>query len=168
MRSHLGAKRATIMSLHALKHTVIIVINLLPFILIPRPKAALVSVNTIFLRVLHQVDLAEMCCCVSTRSQKAFSRPRRQKNAAQDTAPSTIEPPASKNTNTYGRITNNVAIITDTQHTSRLIPLIVHFHALVGPEWPIVFYTSEETRTQYLKSESQKAQPSSRVLSRIG
>jgi Protein of unknown function (DUF5672) len=41
-----------------------------------------------------------------------------------------------------------VAVITDTQYTPRLIPLIMHFHAVLGPEWPIIFYTSQETQTK--------------------
>lgn len=42
-------------------------------------------------------------------------------------------------------IKDKVAVITDTQYTPRLIPLIMHFHAVLGPEWPIVFFTSAET-----------------------
>jgi len=49
---------------------------------------------------------------------------------------------------TYDRITTKVAVITDTQYTSNLIPLILHFHAVLGPSWPIIFYTSEETRAR--------------------
>ncbi|KAN0102641.1 hypothetical protein V8E51_010954 [Hyaloscypha variabilis] len=60
----------------------------------------------------------------------------------------TTETSASQTENIYGRITNKVAVITDTQYTTRLIPLILHFHAVLGPEWPVIFYTSPETRTQ--------------------
>lgn len=42
-------------------------------------------------------------------------------------------------------IKDKVALISDTQYSSRLVPLILHFHAVLGPEWPIVFYTSNET-----------------------
>jgi hypothetical protein len=49
---------------------------------------------------------------------------------------------------------NKVAVITDTQYTSRLIPLILHYHAVLGPDWPIIFYTSEETRTRHLQPDS--------------
>ncbi|KAI6712979.1 hypothetical protein JHW43_004538 [Diplocarpon mali] len=50
---------------------------------------------------------------------------------------------------TPGKIQNKVAVITDTQYTPRLIPLILHFHAVLGPDWPIVFFTSEESRENH-------------------
>lgn len=50
----------------------------------------------------------------------------------------------------YGQIIDKVATITDTQYTDRLIPLIMHFHAVLGPEWPIVFFTSNETLDNYI------------------
>ncbi|CAK7266376.1 hypothetical protein SEPCBS57363_002056 [Sporothrix epigloea] len=43
-------------------------------------------------------------------------------------------------------IGDKVALITDTEYSTRLVPLILHFHVVLGPEWPIVFYTSTETR----------------------
>jgi hypothetical protein len=76
--------------------------------------------------------------------------------AASDNAASQIPSTAAPASNAYGRITNKVAVITDTQYTSRLIPLILHFHAVLGPDWPIVFYTSQETLTQHLQPEAQK------------
>lgn len=42
-------------------------------------------------------------------------------------------------------IKEKVATITDTLFTPYLIPLILHYHAVLGPSWPIVFYTSQET-----------------------
>ena len=68
---------------------------------------------------------------------------------------STAEAHASS-ANTYGLIKDKVAVITDTQYTSRLIPLILHFHAVLGPSWPIVFYTSQEAVTQHFQPESEK------------
>ena len=72
---------------------------------------------------------------------------------AQSSSLSTITPsgPQSQSAKTGGRITNKVAVITDTQYTSRLIPLILHFHAVLGPDWPIILYTSQETLTQHLQ-----------------
>lgn len=52
------------------------------------------------------------------------------------------------------RIRDKVALLTDTQFSSRLIPLILHFHAVLGPDWPIVFYTSEETANTHLRNET--------------
>ncbi|KAF3913408.1 hypothetical protein ABW20_dc0108883 [Dactylellina cionopaga] len=48
-------------------------------------------------------------------------------------------------------ITNKVAAITDTQFTRRHLPLIMHFHAVLGPEWPIVFFTTQEVFDKHLK-----------------
>lgn len=78
-------------------------------------------------------------------------------NAGCDNTPSltTTQRPGSQNKNSYGQITNKVAVITDTQYTSRLIPLILHYHAVLGPDWPIVFYTSPETISEHLQPESQ-------------
>jgi hypothetical protein len=73
------------------------------------------------------------------------------------TPPSTTKSPASQNKNTYGEIIDKVAVITDTQYTSRLIPLILHYHAVLGPSWPIIFYTSQETVNEHLQSSSQKS-----------
>ncbi|KAK3314555.1 hypothetical protein B0H66DRAFT_605502 [Apodospora peruviana] len=50
----------------------------------------------------------------------------------------------------YGQIIDRVATITDTLYTERLIPLILHYHAVLGPEWPIVFFTSNETLVQHI------------------
>ncbi|KAK4216476.1 hypothetical protein QBC37DRAFT_90883 [Rhypophila decipiens] len=50
----------------------------------------------------------------------------------------------------YGKIMDKVATITDTQYTDRLIPLIMHFHAVLGPDWPIVFFTSNETLQEHI------------------
>ncbi|KAM0256406.1 hypothetical protein ACHAPA_012178 [Fusarium lateritium] len=41
-------------------------------------------------------------------------------------------------------IKDKVATITDTLFTPRLIPLILHFRATLGPLWPIVFFTSQD------------------------
>ncbi|RFU27837.1 hypothetical protein B7463_g8493, partial [Scytalidium lignicola] len=57
-------------------------------------------------------------------------------------------------TNTHDLITNKVAVITDTQYSPRLVPLILHYHAVLGPDWPIVFYTSEETLEKHFNPES--------------
>ncbi|KAF5237260.1 hypothetical protein FAUST_6171 [Fusarium austroamericanum] len=42
-------------------------------------------------------------------------------------------------------IKDKVATITDTLFTPRLIPLILHYRAVLGPSWPIVFFTSQTT-----------------------
>ncbi len=48
-------------------------------------------------------------------------------------------------------------MITDTQYTPRLIPLILHFHAVLGPHWPIVFFTSSDMVKQHLEPEGEAA-----------
>ncbi|KAH8799693.1 hypothetical protein F5884DRAFT_114028 [Xylogone sp. PMI_703] len=56
--------------------------------------------------------------------------------------------------NTYGLIKDKVAVITDTQYTPRLIPLILHYHAVLGPDWPIIFYTAEQTIKEHFQPDS--------------
>ncbi|OAA67825.1 hypothetical protein SPI_00020 [Niveomyces insectorum RCEF 264] len=53
--------------------------------------------------------------------------------------------------NAEPRIRDKVALISDTQYSPRLVPLILHFHAVLGPDWPIVFYTSNETVDTHLR-----------------
>lgn len=70
----------------------------------------------------------------------------------------------------YGQIKNKVAVISDTQYTTHLVPLILHFHSVLGPEWPIIFYTTQETRDQHLTNKSaiwQRAVEDGRVEVRI-
>jgi hypothetical protein len=45
-------------------------------------------------------------------------------------------------------IVDKVAMISDTQYKNRLFPLIMHYHVLHGPDWPIVFFTSTEVAVQ--------------------
>lgn len=52
------------------------------------------------------------------------------------------------------QIKDKVAVLTDTQYSPRLIPLILHFHAVLGPDWPIIFFTSQDLLTQHLQPES--------------
>jgi hypothetical protein len=63
------------------------------------------------------------------------------------TSSATISIPSA---NTYGKIIDKVAVISDTQYTQNLIPLILHYHALLGPSWPIIFYTSPLTLQTHL------------------
>ncbi|KAK0108530.1 hypothetical protein ONS95_003335 [Cadophora gregata] len=62
---------------------------------------------------------------------------------------SSTSPVQATNKDTYGKIQSKVAVITDTHYTPRVIPLILHFHSVLGPEWPIIFFTSAETRAQH-------------------
>lgn len=56
--------------------------------------------------------------------------------------------------NTYGVIKNKVALITDRQYTQQLMPLILHYHSVLGPDWPIVFHTSNDTFTKHFSPET--------------
>ncbi|EEY21362.1 conserved hypothetical protein [Verticillium alfalfae VaMs.102] len=47
-------------------------------------------------------------------------------------------------------IKDKVATITDTLFTPHLIPLILYYHAVLGPSWPIVFFTSQTTYDEHL------------------
>ncbi|KAK6515962.1 hypothetical protein TWF281_004553 [Arthrobotrys megalospora] len=48
-------------------------------------------------------------------------------------------------------IASKVAAIADTSFTPRHIPLLMHYSGVLGPEWPIVYYTSQQTYETYLK-----------------
>ncbi|KUJ10453.1 uncharacterized protein LY89DRAFT_689692 [Mollisia scopiformis] len=56
-----------------------------------------------------------------------------------------ILPDTTSSANTYGLIRNKVAVISDTKYTTNLIPLILHYHSILGPSWPIIFYTTPTT-----------------------
>lgn len=47
-------------------------------------------------------------------------------------------------------ITDKVAFMVETKYTQHLLPLILHFHAVLGPEWPIVFFTTEKLIQDHL------------------
>ncbi|KAH6879995.1 hypothetical protein B0T10DRAFT_495651 [Thelonectria olida] len=46
-------------------------------------------------------------------------------------------------------IKDKVATITDTLFTPHVIPLILHYRAVLGPSWPIVFFTSQATYDEH-------------------
>ncbi|KAH8800709.1 hypothetical protein F5884DRAFT_808558 [Xylogone sp. PMI_703] len=41
-------------------------------------------------------------------------------------------------------ITNNVAAIIDTRPLDRVVPLLLHFSSVLGPDWPIFLFTSQD------------------------
>ncbi|RVD87211.1 uncharacterized protein DFL_001454 [Arthrobotrys flagrans] len=49
------------------------------------------------------------------------------------------------------KISSKVAAIADTSFSPQHVPLVMHFSGVLGPEWPIVYYTSRETYDAYLK-----------------
>lgn len=51
---------------------------------------------------------------------------------------------------TLGHIQNKVAFMVETQYTDHLVPLILHFHGVLGPDWPIVFFTTQEVIQKHL------------------
>lgn len=55
-------------------------------------------------------------------------------------------------TNSPANITtsNKAAVIVETNTRIRLVPLILHFCAMPGPSWPLVFYTSAENFGSFL------------------
>lgn len=42
-------------------------------------------------------------------------------------------------------VSTKVAVIVENRIQGKLIPLILHFAAILGPEWPIIIYTSTES-----------------------
>jgi hypothetical protein len=55
------------------------------------------------------------------------------------------------------QIVDKVATISDSKYTPNLVPLILHFHAVLGPEWPIVFFTTPEVMAQIEPPASENA-----------
>lgn len=41
--------------------------------------------------------------------------------------------------------TDRAAVIIENRPLENLIPVMLHFHSVLGPEWPIIFYTTQET-----------------------
>lgn len=67
---------------------------------------------------------------------------------------STSQPTPAAGQTTYNvtptvTITDKAAVIIDTQYTPRLIPLILHYRAVLGQSWPIVFFTSQTTYDEH-------------------
>ncbi|KAI1755376.1 hypothetical protein F4782DRAFT_403113 [Xylaria castorea] len=48
--------------------------------------------------------------------------------------------------------TDRVAVIIEDRPLGNLIPVILHFHSVLGPEWPIILYTSPPTASVLLRS----------------
>jgi hypothetical protein len=49
---------------------------------------------------------------------------------------------------------NKVAVIIETRESAAIIPLILHFSAVLGPDWPVVIYTSAENFGSFSTSEA--------------
>ncbi|KAI8950869.1 hypothetical protein F4801DRAFT_314807 [Xylaria longipes] len=47
---------------------------------------------------------------------------------------------------------DRVAVIVEDRPLGNLIPVILHFHSVLGPEWPIILYTSPQTASVLLRS----------------
>ena len=54
------------------------------------------------------------------------------------TLPNAIHTPANISTS------NKVAVIVDTRSSGNIVPLVLHFSAVLGPEWPVLIYTPAE------------------------
>jgi hypothetical protein len=51
-----------------------------------------------------------------------------------------------------GTVTTKAAVIVETRFRANLIPLILHFSTVLGPTWPILIYTSAESKGQFSSS----------------
>ncbi|KAI0118836.1 hypothetical protein GGR51DRAFT_134615 [Nemania sp. FL0031] len=47
---------------------------------------------------------------------------------------------------------DRVAVIVEDRPLGNLIPVILHFHSVLGPEWPVILYTSEQASETLLRS----------------
>lgn len=48
--------------------------------------------------------------------------------------------------------TDRVAVMIENRPLENLIPVMLHFHSVLGPEWPIIFYTTPSTEDELLRS----------------
>ncbi|TGJ87747.1 hypothetical protein E0Z10_g995 [Xylaria hypoxylon] len=48
--------------------------------------------------------------------------------------------------------TDRVAVIIEDRPLANLIPILLHFHSVLGPKWPIIFYTTQQTADTLLNS----------------
>lgn len=62
---------------------------------------------------------------------------------------------------------NKVAVIMETRKSAAVIPLILHFSAVLGPDWPVVIYTSAENFGSFSTSKAlARHQKSGRIVIR--
>ncbi|KAI0435126.1 hypothetical protein F5Y09DRAFT_352397, partial [Xylaria sp. FL1042] len=47
---------------------------------------------------------------------------------------------------------DRVAVIVEDRPLGNLVPMLLHFHSVLGPEWPIILYTSQPTASTLLTS----------------
>ncbi|KAI1282465.1 hypothetical protein F5Y07DRAFT_240522 [Xylaria sp. FL0933] len=64
---------------------------------------------------------------------------------------------------TVRKHTDRVAVIVEDRPLGNLIPVLLHFHSVLGPEWPMILYTSKRTATTLLTSSSSSS-PFSRAV----
>jgi len=51
-----------------------------------------------------------------------------------------------------GTIGNKVAVMVESRFRTPLVPLIIHFSIVLGPDWPIIIYTSAESESSFFSS----------------
>ncbi|KAI0526584.1 hypothetical protein F5B22DRAFT_166721 [Xylaria bambusicola] len=59
-----------------------------------------------------------------------------------------------KASSTVRKHTDRVAVIIEDRPLGNLVPILLHFHSVLGPEWPIILYTSPPTSETLLTSAS--------------
>ncbi|KAI1369074.1 hypothetical protein F5Y08DRAFT_352857 [Xylaria arbuscula] len=50
--------------------------------------------------------------------------------------------------------TDRVAVIIEDRPLGNLVPILLHFHSVLGPEWPVILYTTPPTASHLLNSSS--------------
>lgn len=56
-----------------------------------------------------------------------------------------VASPQQTTTSQFTQHTDRAAVIIENRPLENLIPVMLHFHSVLGPEWPIIFYTTKET-----------------------
>jgi hypothetical protein len=102
---------------------------------------------------------------ISTQDSLDWVRPSQGSNSApSNNAPSTYAPPSYAPTKGQKNvIQDKVAVILEDRNLTHLIPLIMHFHSVLGPSWPIVLFTSSNV-TLSTSAPFQRAIADSRIL----
>ncbi|KAI0552911.1 hypothetical protein F4679DRAFT_532888 [Xylaria curta] len=81
-------------------------------------------------------------------------------SSTEDLRPESPVPVAAPAATAVKKHMDRVAVIIEDRPLGNLIPVILHFHSVLGPEWPIILYTSPSTA-----SESLRSAPFSRAIS---
>ena len=102
---------------------------------------------------------------ISTQESLDWVKPSQGGNSASlHSAHSTHAPPSYASTKSKENVIGDkVAVILEDRNLTHLMPLMMHFHSVLGPSWPIVLFTSYNTPLS-TSAPFQRAIADSRIL----